>query len=775
MSTPAPAATRAGRWWELGATLAVGALVATACLLIAALNPAFFWHDDCQIGGVPMMVEAFRALAACEWPLVHASNWSTAGIAGEYQPGVFSILTLPAFAGAGAIGALGASMPAMAAAFATYMLAITAMGAFRIARDEGLAPAYATLVALVAALNGWSMTWGASNWIPAMVGFAALTLTWWALAAAIRPGASPWRLLAAGLAVYVLMSAGWPHTIFMMAIVTAWLVVRETWAKRSVRPLGTVAAAWLLGIGLAAPAWLLFVDYIGATTRVDVGGTLQWRWLVPFDALPGLVVPVWVSHWDGYGHAAMELANGLVPTAMLLTVLLAFHRRAVAPGGWALLLAGLGLALACLPSIGMFRWSFRWLPLFHIALALAAAHWLAARHAGTEPAAPGWARWPFLARWAGNPGAWAAIAVVLVGASQLWFPVFSPVVPIAYVGLMVAWTLIEDRLPRTHPGRRWAPAGITLAVLIVTYTMVPNGLSVPFWTIDEAIRKVAPLRSGVRYLVVASNGDYFTDGVKLPGWGAMIRPGNTAMLAGVELVNGYSALQLRGLSRTFAIETHGYVNGNHLGRLALAGTAPGGVLARTGVDGLVLGDSSRRLAPQVAKAGWEVSLADAEGVLMHRRGPASPAVRAVPAVRMADLAVPEAWAAAIDRTDGLSVVQATPARPVGVELRFAARAVRRLWAGRNGEAFEVAGGNGTAMVALRRAWLPGYEAIAPDGRSLPIVALDGAIIGVEVPPEVAGEVVVRYRPRALVLGAWISAATALLMLVLALRLRVRPR
>ena len=103
--------------------------------------------------------------------------------------------------------------------------------------------------------------------------------------------------------------------------------------------------------------------------------------------------------------------------------------------------------------------------------------------------------------------------------------------------------------------------------------------------------------------------------------------------------------------------------------------------------------------------------------------------------------------------------------------RYAPRAVTRRWHGRNAEAFEIGPGAGPAMVATARAWLPGYEAIAPDGRSLPIVALDGTIIGVEVPADVAGEVVVRYRPRALVIGAWIAASTMLLMLVLGLRAR----
>lgn len=756
---------------EAAATLGVGVLVAALCLLIARLQPAFFWHDDCQIGGVSMMAELYRALANGEWPLVQGSTWSMAGVAGEYQPGVFSVLTLPAMAGAGALGALGATMPGMATGFATYVLAITAMGAYRLARGEELAPPYAVIVALVAALNGWSMGWAASNWIPAATGFAALTWTWWALARAMRPGAGTGALLVAGFAVYVLMTAGWPHTIFMMAVVTAWLVVRAGWAERSVRALGPAVGGWLLGIGLSAPAWLIFVDYLGATNRSDVGSRLQWGWLVPLDALPALVIPSWISHWENFAHVGIELANGLVPTAMLLAVLAARDRRVVAPGGWALALAGVGLALACLPSIGMFRWSFRWLPLFHTALALAAAHWLAARHAGLTPEAVGWLRRPGLARWAGNPGAWAALAVVVVGIWSRGFTILSPALPITYFGLAVAWAFVEDRRRRGDPERAWAPAGVVLGALVVAYATIPNGLHVPFWRLDEDIRKVEPLRAGVRYVALTTGGDYFIDGVKMPTWGNLIRPGNTAMLAGVEFVNGYSALQLRGLTHTFVVEIHGYTNTYTIDQLADFGAAPGGLLARVGVDGIVLGDAVRKLAPKIVAHGWEVTAVAPEGVVLHRKGAPSPRLWAAPAVRTAELLSDPSWEGAITKVDGIPALASSPERPPGVVTRYAPRVVTRRWNGRNAEAFEVGPGAGPAMVATARAWLPGYEAIAPDGRSLPIVALDGTIIGVEVPADVAGEVVVRYRPRALVIGAWIAAATMLLMLVLGLRAR----
>ena len=754
---------------EAAATAGMGGIVALACVLIAQLNPSFFWHDDNQIGGVPAILEITRALRAFELPLVSPTSWCAGAFAGEYQAGLFSPLVMGAMLLAAAVGG---TMPGIATAYAAILLAVTAMGAFRVGRVEGLAAPHAAIVGLVAALNGWSMSWAASNWIVAMSGFAALTWAWWAQAAMLRPDAGLRRLLAAGGATYLLMAAGWPHTIFMMAIVSAWLLVREGWRQGPTRPLGAIVGAWLLGIGLSAPAWITFVQYLGSTMRPAVGAELQWTKVVPAEALPGLFLPTWITLWDLVPTPVMSLANGVVPTAVVLVALALGRRRDLAPGAWALGLAGIGLALACLPSLGMFRWSFRWLPLFHTAFALAAAQWLAAWLAA-PPAPPAWARSPGLARLATNPGAWAALAVVVVGAASRMYPVFSLALPAAYLVIVGAWALAEDRLPAADPYRRWAPASATMAVLVATYAMIPNGLQVPFWLLDEGIRQVAPLRPDVRYLALASGGDYFQDGVTMPGWGTTLRPGNTAMASGARFVNGYSPLQVKGLSYTFLVELHGYIHEEALAHLAHTGTKPGGVLQRVGVDGVVVGDASRKLIPVIRANGWVEGPGAADGVIMHRAGPPSPHVRAVPAIRAVAMKPGEAWWQHVYQAEGVSIVDAAPDLPDGATRRYAPRAARSLETWRNGERLEVGPGDAPALIAVARAWVPGYEAIAPDGTRLRQFAIDGAIIGLEVPAGMAGAIEIRYRPSGLVLGLWIAAATIALMLALLLATRQR--
>ncbi len=76
-------------------------------------------------------------------------------------------------------------------------------------------------------------------------------------------------------------------------------------------------------------------------------------------------------------HAALELACGTVPSLALGAGLLGLRGEFVRRMKWELGLLALVLAIAMLPSANVFRWSFRWLPLLHLVLALVAAEALA--------------------------------------------------------------------------------------------------------------------------------------------------------------------------------------------------------------------------------------------------------------------------------------------------------------------------------------------------------------------------------------------------------------
>jgi hypothetical protein len=580
----------------------------------------------------------------------------------------------------------------------------------------------------------------------------------WALTGAARGGA--W--LPAALAVALLLTAGWPLTVVMGGLVTVVLLLREGPA----RALGPLSLAWLVGLAWAAPALLPFVVHAQGSLRAQVSAVWQWQWLVPLQALPALWLPSFVSSWQVFGlqkpHVSLELANGLVPSAVLLAAcarrLPSLPRTAWA---WAGLALGVG-ALACLPSVGMFRWSFRWLPLFHLASAMAAALWLQAwwRSRASEAPLP----------WAENPGVLGALAVAL--AWVVSHPIPGVVGPLAGVSLAgaLAWAAAERwGVPAL---RAWAPLACAVVVLGATYRLIPTALDVPTWPLWHALERAEPLERGRRYLALATDKDYFEAGAHQPGFGQLLRPGQTPLLAGLSFVNGYTPLPRPGIWLAFQFGPHGYVSDPALRRVVTRDAQPGGLLSRLGVDGLVLGPLQRHHAPALVAMGWQVVAERADGVALHRPGPLGPLAVSVPGIRHEVLDGRPPWWLALGQTDGLSVVPAER-EPRTVE-RFAPRAVQLRAASRGSVDVEVTTGPDPALVAVRVPWLDGWEATLA-GRPVSLVSLDGITVGARIPAGVGGVLRLRYWPPGLRWGGALALVATVLVLGGLRWRRRRPR
>src|SRR4029077_12122363 len=133
-----------------------------------------------------------------------------------------------------------------------------------------------------------------------------------------------------------------------------------------------------LGFGLSAPAWLAILDLVQGSARELQPARAHWQWLVPPAALPGLILPCWTVKWADFSnrylpHSATELACGLVAPVALIAGLAWRGRVLVRQIKWELVLLLLVLLLSIIPTAGPFRWSFRWLPCFHLVLAICAA------------------------------------------------------------------------------------------------------------------------------------------------------------------------------------------------------------------------------------------------------------------------------------------------------------------------------------------------------------------------------------------------------------------
>ena len=411
------AAPRILRSALLNAILA-GLLVAAFFLLLLARDPLLCWRDDYAISVMPVFDDVARAWRHGEWPLLSPYSWACGNLAGEYQYGTFSpAVNLVVVA----VSYLPLSLAAKAAALSLSQLVLLAMGACLLARRRCTIAGGGIMVAIIAALNGWNVEWGAADWFGALAANAWLPWCWWAFEEALEGSLvreSPWRwwwrrIFVPTVCVYLLLTGGFPYTVGMLALISAWLAIRywvgggggngKSVLARTLE-LWPLAAGWLVGMGLAAPALLSLIAYIPGSDRAHGVNVVSSAWTVPWTALPALILPSWRAKWPDFaGHLeyrfGVELAGALIPLAMLAaSAAVGGGRRLARRCGWELGLTLCVLAVCMLPSPGIFRWSFRWLPLFFLALAITAVR------AG-EPQADGgnWQR-----RLAGNRGVWAA-------------------------------------------------------------------------------------------------------------------------------------------------------------------------------------------------------------------------------------------------------------------------------------------------------------------------------------------------------------------------------
>jgi hypothetical protein len=557
---------RTGRRFSLGnvaGAFAAGGVVLVFCALLLWHNPKLFWNDDYEISILPVFADVARSWSEGHWPLLSPYSWVCGNLAGEFQYGTFSLFVNAAVV---LIWKFPLAFAEQAAALSTAHLFVLAAGAFMLARDRSLTMPLALMVALVAALNGWMMCWGATDWFGALGAFAWLPWAWWGMARTLDPARSKWRFLWPAPFVYFVVTGGFPYTVLMLALVALWLAAKSLGETRRLPSLWPLALGFALGLGLSAPAWLALFDYIHGSARGEQADALShWQWLVPPAALPGFVWPAWTVAWSDFSshavpHPAIELACGTVPPLALLGGLIFLRGRFVRRMKWELGLLLLVLLIAMLPSANVFRWSFRWLPLLHLVLALVAAEALA-----------------------------------------------------------------QFRLTNAS---RWFLTLLVFASLLFTYLRLPTNTGVPRYPFPSSLTSPSPLDPARLYLSIYPPPEIADRAENHPSpVGEITRPGSTPMWAGLRFVNGYSPIRGAGVAREFASYTHGEIDPGMAEYLLGWEAAPNELLAQIGVDGIVVAHPIV-LAPKPSSE-WKMVYENGEGRVYHRIGNPIARVRSI--------------------------------------------------------------------------------------------------------------------------------------------------
>jgi len=704
--------------------ISAGLIVVAFCLILLWHDPLVFWNDDYELSILPVFADVARSWSEGHWPLLSPYSWVCGNLAGEFQYGTFSLFVNAAVV---LIWKFPLTFSQQAATLSITHLSVLAIGAFLLARDRRFSIALSIFVALVASLSGWNICWGATDWFGALGAFAWLPWAWWGAERALDQKRTKWRFLWPAPFVYLVVTGGFPYTVLMLALLIAWLSIKLIGETRSIVSILPLWFGTLLGLGLSAPAWLSILDLIQGSARELQPASAHWQWLVPPAALPGLILPSWTVNWADFythyvPHTGTELACGLVPPVALLAGLVACGRQLVRQIKWELILLLLVLLLAMLPTAGVFRWSFRWLPFFHLILAICAAEALRSLYDSIRPGSPA-------------PATTALVLVVLIAVTmsilnkdgQYAFPLTW-----IFLGLAALWFLL-DVFFRNSEVRKWTPAAMTFVALLITYLCIPPNCGVPKYNLSQKLLEPAPLDPQRLYLSIYLWAEQTYRIEKKPQpVGQIVRPGSTSMWAGLHFINGYSPIRPAGVARKFYATIHGEIDPATGMYLLNDQAGPDGELARIGVDGIVVAREAD-IFPQPASE-WELITAADEGRVFHRRGAPFARVRSV---------------TSIDSRPNEQFVAATISRVNDSRKRVALDV-------------DVPSGDRPALLTFSRPYFRGYEARLGN-QKLAVTSYRGLFPLVEVPTGAHGRLSLIYRPYWLILGGSAAIACALIV------------
>lgn len=344
--------------WTWGGLTALMVLASYGLILLE--NKRFFYSDDTESGAVPNWIALGRLLRSGELPSISPNQWMGGNWGVEGQGGLWNPVQV-------IINLIAPSVDNLSLFSATVKFGfalILALGAYRVALEYGARPPWAALAGAAVPLAGFSLFYDEASWVTALTSMAWVAQAWASALRYARARSGPVPTFAF---FYLAISVGYPHAAIAAGLLTACLVIGERinqggWAP-GLKLAAAAAAAAACGVLTFLPGLLSSsVTWRSGQGNLYNDNFLTAPWSETLTAsLPSGVPSIQAWFGEVQPWPVTYVAWFLIPALALIDW--AGARRSLRSLSSALMFLGVMFVMTDGPSsLGPLRWPARWLP-----------------------------------------------------------------------------------------------------------------------------------------------------------------------------------------------------------------------------------------------------------------------------------------------------------------------------------------------------------------------------------------------------------------------------
>ena len=336
------------------------------CLLPILFSFTFYFTDDYQTQYLPTYIEIGRILSNGEFPLVTTNSWMGGGILKEYQYAIFNPICLFVYFVIYKLNTLNIEYDTIAIFFPVFHLILTSLGIFILCRFLKINLFASYFAGLSILHSGYLVFFVNTSWVGMLIGIPYLIF---AIIAFLKCETKEGVFFSI-ICTYLVITSGFPQNDILLGIVC--IICMYFFYKENKKGVSVVILfSFCIGCLLGSVSILPLIEFMPFSGRSGMeGNMLQGR--IEHLLASGLLsfrplIKTFYGDWEII-KTPIQYISWFSP---IVIVLYAANRDSVKTNNIIkafILLTVLMAVLYILPLPTYIRWSFRFIPGFHISL-----------------------------------------------------------------------------------------------------------------------------------------------------------------------------------------------------------------------------------------------------------------------------------------------------------------------------------------------------------------------------------------------------------------------